>query len=155
MGMDIYLLKKTYIGACFSGHRSIIDGDINIRKNGVIIPIELNHVLEITECIGHWRKFYSLHQWMVDNTSIDGKKCHEYPISDDIMAKLKSDCEAIISCKKNWIENAKKIFPHLQFEYATSDQLRIFLSEIHYTYQVLAAQPAATADVKYFYNMSW
>ena len=88
MGLDIYLLRKIYVGAGIENQKFKIDGSVDIRKNGHRMPVELNRILEITECVGYWRKFAALHQWMLDNALHGKNDCHEHAISEDVLLKL-------------------------------------------------------------------
>lgn len=155
MGLDIYLLRKIYVGAGMGSQRFKIAGSVDILKNGHRMPIELDRILEVTECVGYWRKFAALHQWMLDN-ALNGKNdCHEHVISEDVLLKLKTDCEKIISHNAEWINRAKEIFPHLRFECASTEQLKEFLDEIHYTFNVLSNLPESSTDATYYYRASW
>lgn len=155
MGLDIYLLKKIYVGAGTGSQRFKIDGTIDIRRNGFRIPIDLNRIQEITECVGYWRKFAALHQWMLDNALSGKNDCREHLISIETLLKLKTDCESIIYGEDEWINHAKKIFCHLCFENATQEQLNEFLSEIRYTYQILSDLSVSTREATYYYRASW
>ena len=54
MGLDIYLSKKTFIGAMFKSCG--ITGEIRLFKRGRKIPINLDRVSFVTEDIYHGRK---------------------------------------------------------------------------------------------------
>ena len=155
MGLDIYLLRKVYIGAGCGSRWLRLEGTVDIRKNGTTVPVELNRIWEITECVGYWRQFAPLHQWMLENALSGENDCQEHVISSAVILKLKSDCEKILSTEKDWIIPAKEIFPHLHFEKADSEQLEEFLSEIRYTYQILSALPEEYSDAVYCYKASW
>ena len=155
MGLDIYLLHKVYIGAGCGSPWLKIEGTVDIRKNGKNVPVELNRILEITECVGYWRKFTPLHQWMLENALSGENDCQEHVISQGVISMLKADCEKIISAKKDWIAQAKEVFPYLHFEKADPDQLEEFLSEIRYTYQILLDLPEEYPDAVYCYKASW
>ena len=44
MGLDIYLLRKVYVGAGCGSRWLKIEGTVDIRKNGKNIPVELNRI---------------------------------------------------------------------------------------------------------------
>lgn len=155
MGLDIYLLRKVYIGAGSGSRWLKIEGTVDIQKNGKSVPIELNRIWEVTECVGYWRKFAPLHQWMLENALSGENDCLEHIITPTVISKLKADCEKIVSAEKNWIAPAKEVFPFLHFEKADPEQLEEFLSEIKYTYKILLNLPAEHADAVYCYKASW
>lgn len=155
MGLDIYLLRKVYVGAGCGSRWLKIEGTVDIRKNGKAVPIELNRIWEITECVGYWRKFAPLHQWMLENALSGENDCLEHVISQEVISKMKVDCKKIISAEKDWIVPAKEVFPYLHFEKADPDQLENFLSEIRYTYQILLDLPDESPDAVYCYKASW
>ena len=155
MGLDIYLLRKVYVGAGCGSRWLKIEGTVDIRKNGKAVPVELNRIWEITECVGYWRKFAPLHQWMLENALSGENDCLEHVISQEVISKMKVDCKKIISAEKDWIVPAKEVFPYLHFEKADPDQLENFLSEIRYTYQILLDLPDESPDAVYCYKASW
>lgn len=83
------------------------------------------------------------------------KRCTRTRFQQEVISKLKADCEKIISAEKNWIVPAKEIFPFLHFEKADPEQLEEFLSEIKYTYQILLNLPEEHPDAVYCYKASW
>ena len=155
MGLDIYLLRKVYVGAGCGSRWLKIEGTVDIRKNGKAVLVELNRIWEITECVGYWRKFAPLHQWMLENALSGENDCLEHVISQEVISKMKVDCKKIISAEKDWIVPAKEVFPYLHFEKADPDQLENFLSEIRYTYQILLDLPDESPDAVYCYKASW
>ena len=155
MGLDIYLLRKVYIGAGCGSRWLKIEGTVDIRKNGKNVPVELNRIWEFAECVGYWQKFAPLHQWMLENALSGENDCLEHVISQEVISKLKADCEKIVSAEKDWIAPAKEVFPYLHFEKADPDQLEEFLSDIIYTYQILLDLPDEYPDAVYCYKASW
>lgn len=119
------------------------------------MPIELNRIWEVTECVGYWRKFAPLHPWMLENALSGENDCLEHVITPTVISKLKAGCEKIVSAEKNWIVPAKEVFPFLHFEKADPEQLEEFLSEIKYTYQILLNLPEEHPDAVYCYKASW
>ena len=62
MGLDIYISKKTFIGAMF--HASGVSGIISLTKRGKQIPIKLQRVAYVIENIYHGSKTHWLHNWL-------------------------------------------------------------------------------------------
>lgn len=94
MGLDMYLIKETYIGAEFK-HRQI-DGTIFITKEGVRVPIDFNLISEITESVATWRKANAIHKWFVDNVQDGNDDCGKYHVTVDQLRQLVKVCKEVI-----------------------------------------------------------
>lgn len=70
MGLDMYLVRKTYIGAQYD-HRKV-SAAIDIKIGDRTIKIDPAKLEEVTEAVGYWRKANQIHKWFVDNTQ-DGE----------------------------------------------------------------------------------
>lgn len=92
---------------------------------------------------------------MLENALSGENDCLEHVISQEVILKLKADCEKIVSAEKDWIIPAKEVFPYLHFEKADPDQLEEFFSDIIYTYQILLNLPEEYPDAVYCYKASW
>ena len=97
MGLDMYLTKRTYIGAKYE-HRKI-NGTLEIKEDEKNIPINLKRVSSIEESIGYWRKANHIHGWFVENVQ-DGKDdCGEHCVSREELESLLLKCDAVLSDK--------------------------------------------------------
>ena len=76
MGLDMYLWRKTYIGA--SWERREITGTIEIRQQGKKIPLQASRLHEITEEVMYWRKANAIHNWFVQNVQDGLDDCKEW-----------------------------------------------------------------------------
>ena len=85
MGLDQYLIKKTYI-------RKYPEEDkleIVIKKNGRIYDkINVNKITYIIENVITWRKFNALHGWFVFNNQHDVDDCGTYDVSLKLLSEL-------------------------------------------------------------------
>ena len=93
MGLDMYLYKKTYIGANFS-HRKV-KGEINLTygDNNTPFKINIDRVSEISEQVAYWGKSNEIHRWMVKNVQDGVDDCNEYWISVDQLEELIENCK--------------------------------------------------------------
>lgn len=66
MGLDAYLNKNIYIGACHAHNN--VTGEINIKINDKPINIDFNKVVYIEERIAYWRNAYHIHHWFETNS---------------------------------------------------------------------------------------
>lgn len=95
MGLDMYLTKKTYIGANFK-HRNV-KGEISLTEGDKNKPIkiDLKRVSYIEEQVGYWRKANQIHKWFVDNVQEGEDDCEEYEVSEEQLEKLLADCKKV------------------------------------------------------------
>lgn len=93
MGLDMYLQKKTYIGAMYD-HRKV-GGHVKITVNSKILPIEFNRITFIEEEVGYWRKVNHIHRWFVENVQDDDDNCHEYECSREQLGELLDICRKV------------------------------------------------------------
>lgn len=99
MGLDMTLKKRTYIGAQYK-HNGIT-GEINLKKNGEIIPINVNRVTYIEEDLVEWRNANHIHNWFVEKLQDGEDDCRDCEVSTDDLHLLLSACKEAISDKQN------------------------------------------------------
>ncbi len=95
MGLDIYISKKTFIGAMFRS--SEVNGTINITKRGKQLPIKLQRVSYVIEDIYHGSKTHWLHSWLNRELPNALANSEEQEISEDTMDRLHRVCIEILS----------------------------------------------------------
>ena len=95
MGLDIYLSKKTFIGAMF--HASGVDGIISLTKRGKQIPIKLQRVAYVIEDIYHGHKTHWLHSWLNRELPEVLGNAEEREIDGDVMDRLHRVCIEILA----------------------------------------------------------
>jgi len=91
MGLDMYLRRKTFIGAHYE-HRKVT-GKISIVAEGKVVPIDFKKVSEITEQAVYWRKANQIHQWFVDNVQGGNDDCGNYDVSCEQLKELRDLCQ--------------------------------------------------------------
>ena len=154
MGLDIYLSKKTFIGAMFRS--SEVRGTINITKRGKLIPIRLQRVAYVIEDIYHGNKTYWLHNWLN----------HELPKMLDNAEEREIDCEVIDRLHRVCIDVLahrnipelreicrEKLHCNLNPEIG-QEALELFLDEVKEL--AAATDPSEnTDDAKFIVSASW
>ena len=95
MGLDIYLSKKTFIGAMFRS--SEVRGTINLTKHGKQIPIKLQRVSYVIEDIYHGNKTHWLHGWLNRELQEALANAEEREISGEVMDRLHRVCIEILA----------------------------------------------------------
>ena len=95
MGLDMYLIRKTY--AKNWDHR---EKRHKITKRNLgkelkhINPEKINY---IEEEVGYWRKANAIHSWFVKNIQNGVDDCGEYRVELNDLIKLKKACNTILS----------------------------------------------------------
>lgn len=86
MGLDMYITKRTYIGANYDFNK--ITGTVNLKKDNERIPIKRSRVTYVIEELAYWRKAWSLHNWFVANIQDGEDDCSEYDFTLDKLDPL-------------------------------------------------------------------
>lgn len=93
MGLDMYLTKKTYIGAEYE-HRNV-KGIIDITIEGKPVKIDFSRVSYIEERVGYWRKANQIHNWFVANIQDCNDDCGNHELSKEKAIELLNICKEI------------------------------------------------------------
>lgn len=93
MGLDMYLTKRTYIGANYE-HRNV-KGRIEITAYDKPINIKFNRISSIDEHVGYWRKANHIHKWFVTHCQDGNDDCGEYLVTEKNLLKLLKDCKEV------------------------------------------------------------
>ena len=95
MGLDVYLSKKTFIGAMFNA--TGVSGIISLTKRGKKIPIELRRVAYVIEDIYHGHKTYWLHNWLNLELLEAPANSEEREIDDEVVDRLHQACIEVLA----------------------------------------------------------
>ena len=130
MGLDIYLSKKTFIGAMFDSCG--ISGIISLKKRGKEIPIKLRRVAYVIEDIYHGRKTHWLHEWLSRELTDAMENSEEYELGEDVIDRLHKACIEILEHRnKPDFKDVCKEKLHFEFESEISEEaLNLFLDEV-------------------------
>ena len=90
MGLDMYLYKKTYIGAQYE-HRNV-KGKIDITIGDKVVPVKFDRVCYIEESVGYWRKANAIHNWFVANVQSGEDDCKDYYVGIGDLKRLLDKC---------------------------------------------------------------
>lgn len=142
MGLDMYLVRKKYIGAEYE-HRNV-KGTIYITIGDKQIPIDFNRVRYIEESVGYWRKANAIHKWFVDNVQDGVDNCQSYYVSTEKLEKLLELCKKVkktVKVKDGIIENVEEIEELLPttdgFFFGSTDYDEWYMQDIDYTIKML------------------
>ena len=154
MGLDIYLSKKTFIGAMFDSRR--IGGSINLFKREKKIPIKFRRLAYVIEDIYHGRKTHWLHHWLDIELPETLGNAEGQEISEDLIDRLHKACIEILEHRnKPDFKDVCKEKLHFEFESEISeDDLKCFLDEVEDLAK--ATEPnEKTDDAVFIVSVSW
>ena len=154
MGLDIYLSKKTFIGAMFDSTR--ITGIICLYKHGKRIPIQFGRVSYVTEDIYHGNKVYWLLEWLNRELPELLINSEEREIDDALMDRLHQACKEVLAHRDmpDFREVCKEKL-HCDLKPDLSDEaLNNFLNEVEELAK--ATDPSEkTDDAVFIVSASW
>jgi hypothetical protein len=166
MGLDMYLYKRTYIGANYQHHN--ITGKIELYNNNKPIVIDFNRVAYIEESVGYWRKANAIHKWFVENVQAGKDDCKDYYVDRENLLALKNVCLKILqNLIKNSIINsngnieyknvklANKLLPPQQgFFFGGKDIDEYYVNDLSNTVELIdKILQEETGD--FYYSSSW
>ena len=93
MGLDMYLIRKKYVGANYDFRK--VTGKIEIEIGGKKLPIEFNRISYIQEEACYWRKANAIHKWFVENVQNGEDDCKSYYVSTEDLQKLLDLCKKV------------------------------------------------------------
>jgi len=152
MGLDMFLTKKTYIGAEYK-HRKV-EAKVEIKIGGKTVNIDPTKITTISESIGYWRKVNSVHNWFVENVQDGEDDCNEYEVTIEQLQTLRDECAKILEYK----DKAADILPTQDgFFFGGTDYDEYYFEDIEYTFDILNAllDIDIVAGTTFFYQASW
>ncbi len=157
MGLDMYLNKKTYIGATYDHNK--ITGKITLSNEKGKFPINLKRVTYVIEEVGYWRKANAIHNFFVNECQDGEDDCKEYYVPIHILNKLYKICIEIHLIHKhqsNTEEGIKRITellpPKKGFFFGSNEINDDYFDDIQHTITIL--EPLLNSDYIY-YQSSW
>ena len=163
MGLDMYLIRRKYVGANYE-HNGV-KGKIEIEVRSKKLPVEFNRVTYIDEDACYWRKANAIHKWFVDNVQDGEDNCRSYYVPTNKLEELLKLCKQVrdtailkegkikngetlkdgkwepIMADGKYIENAediKELLPTTDgFFFGNTDYNEYYLDDINYTIEKL------------------
>lgn len=155
MGLNMYLSKKTYIGANYK-YRDV-KGKVKITINNIPVNIKFDRISYIEEEVGYWRKANHIHNWFVTHCQdgIDDRR--EVEVSLEQLLQLLSDCKAV---KEN-PAIAKDVLPTKSgYFFGGTDYDEYYFQDIDDTIKIIEDLLSEGTDEDYlgfdvYYSSSW
>lgn len=153
MGLDMYMMKKLWVGEEFE-HRN--------TKSNVVITIEEKEfkvedkISEISIQQAYWRKANAVHKWFVDNVQDGEDDCKSYPVDISDFRRLKELCEKTLESK-----TAEFLPPEKGFFFGSQEVDEYYFEDVEYTLKVceecirILEQEDNPLSVSFVYNSSW
>jgi len=154
MGLDIYLSKKTFIGAMFKSRE--ITGTISLFIRGKKIPIELQRVAFVIEDIYHGSKTHWLYHWLDMELPECLGNAEEQEISKEVMDRLHQACVDVLA-HRNMTDFREVCKEKLHFELKpgiSKDELDLFLDEVEELARATSSSEK-TDDAVFIVSASW
>ena len=154
MGLDIYLSKKTFIGAMFNA--TGVHGIMSLTKHGKKIPIELRRVAYVIEDIYHGHKTYWLQDWLNHELLEAPANSEEREIDDDVVDRLHQACVEVLAHRNmtDFREVCKEKLHCDPKPEISEEELNLFLDEVEKLAK--ATDPnEKTDDAEFLVSVSW
>ena len=159
MGLDMYLKKKTYLGAEYKHNE--IGGVVKLEKSKLPIKIKLNRLETVVESVGYWRKANHIHTWFVKNVQNEEDDCDEYYVTVEKLIELRNLCRRVIRCKSK--ESMAKLLPtQAGFFFGTTDYEESYIRDCKNTIAIITpllkeieADKENNIHSSIFYTSSW
>lgn len=164
MGLDMYLTKKTFIGANYE-HRGV-SGKIDLTIKDSPVNINFNRVSYISENVGYWRKANQIHNWFVYNVQNGEDDCREYMVSRQDFENLLETINLVLNVKGT-PEESSLIKEHLSptegFFFGSTQIDEWYWEDLETTKQIVSDVLAEMDEdgknpdswVDYYYTSSW
>ena len=164
MGLDMYLTKKTFIGANYE-HRGV-SGKIDLTIKDSPVNINFNRVSYISENVGYWRKANQIHNWFVYNVQNGEDDCREYMVSRQDFENLLETINLVLNAKGT-PEESSLIKEHLSptegFFFGSTQIDEWYWEDLETTKQIVSDVLAEMDEdgknpdswVDYYYTSSW
>jgi hypothetical protein len=96
MGLDMYLLRKTYVKNW--DHMSPKEiTTISVMRNGEPLPgIDPSKIREVVEEVAYWRKANQIHNWFVEEVQNGVDDCGEYNVELEELQDLVDRCKKVL-----------------------------------------------------------
>lgn len=161
MGLDMYLVKKTYVKN-WDHHTPEEKHEVIVKRGGEIVQsIQPQRVSSIEEEVGYWRKANQIHNWFVQNVQDGEDNCKSHYVDIDDLINLLEACREV----KKDPERADELLPTVSgFFFGDTDYDEWYMKDIDYTIEILdGVLTEKTKDKNgrehytgdYYYSSSW
>lgn len=142
MGLDMYLHKRTWVGA---------EAREALTANGLPDGVEPAKVAYVVEDVGYWRKANAIHRWFVENVQHGTDNCGLYEVSSNQLQQLLQAVEIVLKHP----DMAAQVLPtQAGFFFGSTEYDEGYFEDLKETKRIL--QAALSDDDAWFeYTSSW
>lgn len=156
MGLDMFLSKRTYIGANYE-HRNV-KAKISITVNKKKVNINPNKISYIHEEVAYWRKANHIHLWFVENCQDGEDDCRDAHVSVAQLKELIALCKEVLEKKDNAFSEAN-LPTQGGFFFGSTEYDEYYYSDVEDTIKQLteAVENVDEKDyhIDFIYHSSW
>ena len=148
MGLDMFLIKKTYV------YRYPTEkDDDNAPKLAITYPgVKPERVTYIEERIGIWRKANAIHLWFVENVQGGEDDCRPYYTSIDDLKKLRDEVSRVLADRSL----ARELLPTQGgFFFGSLEYDQYYFDDLKLTQEICDLAINEDTDGEYYYEASW
>lgn len=154
MGLDMYLSKKTFIGANYQ-HRNV-NAKVEIKIEGKEVKIDPKRISYIVEAAAYWRKANHIHNWFLQNCLDEYvDDCRPIYVGKEKLNELLSVCKKVLDKMDN--DYSEEHLPVMEgFFFGSSEYDEFYYSDIKETIEML--EPLLKESDKHSefeYQASW
>jgi hypothetical protein len=158
MGLDMYLVKKKYIGGNYS-HRNV-EGTVKLTIGQELVEIPAHDISEIVMSAGYWRKANQVHNWFVKNVQNGRDECQQSYVSIEQLEQLKGICEAILKARQIHGNDSPEVLglitetlpPTAGFFFGNTEINEYYFHDLQDTVEIL---DNLDKSLDYYYEASW
>jgi hypothetical protein len=98
MGLDMYLVKKTYVKNWKHNEKNgTPEWEVSVKNYGKEYPsIKPERIMYVEEEVMYWRKANQIHKWFVENVQEGNDDCGTYFVEREKLRELLDACKTIL-----------------------------------------------------------
>jgi hypothetical protein len=114
MGLDMYLVKKTYVKNWKHNEKNgVPEWKITVKHYGKkTSKIDSSKITHVEEEVCTWRKANAIHKWFVENVQDGNDDCGIYYVEREKLKELRDICQKVVSTaiiKKGIVQNGSSM----------------------------------------------
>lgn len=150
MGLDMYLLRKTYVKNWGNENKY----QVTVLVNGKPANVDPKRISYIEEEFGYWRKANHIHKWFVDNVQNKVDDCGTYYVSREQLSELAGICRQVLNdpeTASQWLPTANGFF------FGSTEYDEYYMNDVQDTLRICeeAVNSPDDGSSSFYYHSSW
>ncbi len=151
MGLDMYLIKKSYVQN-WDHEKDSEKHEVIIKKGGKIREdIKPERITHILEEVAYWRKANAVHKWFVDNCQDGVDDCREAYVTHKELEGLLELCKKAL---KPSVKEEEVLPTASGFFFGSTEYDQFYMEDMENTVEMMT-EILAEDDTDYYYRSSW